>query len=145
MEIITREGATFIVVDAEANYERVCRDGSYSLSGDPDKLGLRAVSVNKEGSSYNEIPWATISSISFAEPLGDLGKEGGEFCSGPVSIAATVHLKSDVTQNNNLVDTTDLGIEGKSERGKIVIPIREIASLRMITDQNWSWAKVTIV
>lgn len=141
VEIVTREGATFIVVEPEANYERVCQDGSYSLSGDPDKLGLRAVSINKDGPSYNEVPWATINSISFAEPIGDLGKEGGEFCSGPVSIAATVHLTSGVTQTNNLIDTTDLGIGGKSERGKLVIPIREIASLKMIGDLNWPWAK----
>ncbi len=141
VEIVTRDGATFIVVEPEANYERVCNDGSYSLSGDPDKLGLRAVSVNKEGSSYNEIPWTTINSISFAEPVGDLSKEGGGFCSGPVSITATIHLKSGVPQTNNLVDTTDLGIEGKSVRGTIVIPIREIANLRMIADQNWPWAK----
>ena len=144
-EIVTREGATFIVVEPEANYERVCNDGQYPLSGDPDKQGLRTIPAdadNKERThSYDEIPWATINSISFAEPIGDLGKEGGEFCSGPVSIAATIHLKNGVTQNNNLVDTTDLGITGKSERGKIVIAIREIANLRMVANQNWSWAK----
>ena len=145
IEIVTREGATFIVVEPEANYERVCTDGQYSLRGDPDKQGLRSVSAdadNRERShSYDEIPWATINSISFAEPIGDLGREGGEYCSGPVSIAATVHLKNGVSQSHKLVDTTDLGITGKSERGKIVIAIREIAGLRRITDENWSWAK----
>lgn len=147
IEIVTRGGGTFIVVEPEANYERVCTDGQYSLNGDPDKQGLRAISAdadNKERShSYDEIPWVAIDAISFVEPIGEISKDlGSDFCPGlPVSIAATVHLKSGVTQSNNLIDTTDLGIRGKSERGTVVIPIREIASLKTVKDQNWSWAK----
>jgi hypothetical protein len=46
IEIVTRGGATFILVEPQANYERVCMDGQYSLNGDPDKQGLRAIAAD---------------------------------------------------------------------------------------------------
>jgi hypothetical protein len=146
IEIVTRGGATFLVVEPQANYERVCIDGQYSPNGDPDTQGLRAISADgndtQRSHSYDEIPWAAIDAISFAEPGGDISEEGGDFCPGqPIWIAATVHLKSGAMQHKNLIDTTDLGIRGKNERGQVVIPIREIARLKTIADQNWSWAQ----
>jgi hypothetical protein len=142
IEIVTRAGATFIVVEPQANYERVCIDGQYSLKGDPDTQGLRAVAAGGDDTqrahAYDEIPWTTIDAISFAEPEGDIG----DFCPGqPISIAATVHLKSGAMQRKSLVDTTDLGIRGRNERGDVVIPIREIDRLKTIADQSWSWAQ----
>jgi hypothetical protein len=147
IEVVTRGGATFTVVEPQANYERVCMDGQYPLNGDPDTQGLRATSADADNPdkphSHDEIPWAAIDAISFAEPTGDISKDlGGSFCPGrPISIAATIHLKGGATQSKNLIDTTDLGIRGKNERGTVVIPIREIASLKTIADQNWPWAK----
>jgi len=141
-EITTREGATFIVVEPQAYYLRLCDAGEYPLSGDPDGTGLRAVVARKPGStSGDEIPWSAIDSIVFSEPEGDLsGELGGQFCDGPASISATVRLKDGSKSRKQLIDTTDRGIEGQTARGGIVIPIRAIASLKMIEDRNWAWA-----
>jgi hypothetical protein len=147
IEVVTRGGATFVVVDPQANYERICSDGMYSPRGDPDTQGLRAIPPEGDDTprshSYDEIPWTVIEAISFAEPMGDISDSGGYFCPGlPLSVAATLHLRSGAMQHKNLVDTTDLGIRGKNERGDVVIPIREIARLKTIADQKWSWSLI---
>jgi hypothetical protein len=144
-EIVTHQGATFIVVEPQAYYLRLCDAGSYPLGGDPDAAGLRAIVAGADAAKRNltsgdAIPWSTIASISFAEPVGKLG---GEFCDGPQSIAAAVRLKDGSTLHRQLIDTTDRGIEGKTAQGDVVIPIRDIARLKMIADGNWAWAANT--
>lgn len=149
-EIVTRQGATFIVVEPQAYYLRLCDAGSYPLGGDPDAAGLRAIVAGADASRRNltsgdVIPWSTIDSIAFSEPAGKLSSElGGEFCDGPQSIAATIRLKDRSTLHRQLIDTTDRGIEGKTVQGDIVIPIRDIARLKMIADGNRAWAASTV-
>lgn len=144
-EIVTREGATFIVVEPQAYYLRLCDAGEYPLGGDPDGTGLRAAVASKPGStSGDEIPWSAIDSIVFSVPEGDLsGELGGQFCNRPASISATVRLKDGSKDHKQLIDTTDRGIEGQTARGGIVIPIRDIARLKMIDDRKWAWAART--
>jgi hypothetical protein len=146
VEITTRAGATFIVVEPQTYYLLLCDAGQYALGGDPDATGLRAIVAGADASKQSsttgdEILWSSIDSIVFAEPAGELSRElGGEFCDGPQSIAATVRLKGGSKVHKHLIDTTDRGIEGKTAQGDIVIPIRDIAKLKMIDNRNWAWA-----
>jgi hypothetical protein len=138
-QITTREGATYTVVEPQANYLRVCWQSEIDISKLADHHGLRIFSREKvtAGQDADEIPWTKIDSVDFGASSGELG----EFCPGmPLSVAADVRFKDGHTEHHDLTDTTDDGIDGLSARGKIVIPVREIAHLSMIPDQNWPWS-----
>jgi len=148
VEITTRGGAAFMVVEPQANYVRICQAGDYAVSRDADMSGLRAVHGDssegyRDPTKGDEIPWDTIVKINFTDLIGNIGGElGGDFCWGqPHAVAATVALRSGDVIQRQLIDTTDRGIEGASERGVIVIPIREIAMLAAVPDQGWPWSK----
>lgn len=147
VEIMIRAGARFIVVEPQANYVRLCGPGTHLASGDIDVSGLRAVSSlsedHRDPTKGEEIPWDTVAEIRFRDLIGNIGGElGGDFCGGqPHAVTATVTLKSGEVIQRQLIDTTDLGIEGVSERGFAVIPIRDIATLAVVPNQGWPWAK----
>jgi hypothetical protein len=138
-QITTREGATYTVVDPQTDYVRICWRSEIDAMKLVDHQGLRIFSQEKvtAGQDADEIPWTRIDSVNFGASSGELG----EFCPGmPKSVAADVRFKDGHTEHHELTDTTDNGIDGLSERGKIVIPVREIARLNMIPDQNWPWS-----
>jgi hypothetical protein len=138
IEVTTRAGATYIVVDPITYYLRVCDEGLVPSDGDADNLGLRAQGAS---SADVEVPWTSLGSIQFGKPIGDLAQTT-HMCSGvPDAVAATVTMKHGSVSQKNFVDTTDEGITGRSERGLIIVPIRAIAKLAVIEDGKWPWAE----
>jgi hypothetical protein len=148
-EITMHNGAVLTVLEPEAYYQQVCGDGLYRSDGDPDADALHAVRVGVDASKwenggmgpYDEIKWAGIDSIVFGKGLGDLG-DATHGCSGtPLNVAATIRFKDGHVEQRALADTTDRGIEGLTERGPVIVPIRDIARLRMVPDGDWDWVK----
>lgn len=138
-EITTRQGGHFLVVDPTPNYERICYEGEIDAFKNTAWQGLRIDSseVKAPAQEEVEIPWEKIDQIQFGAASGDLG----DFCPGlPESIAAEVRYKDGHTEHHALEDTTDDGIDGLTDRGKVVIPLRNVASLKMVPDQNWPWS-----
>lgn len=139
LQITTRGGGNFLVVDAKANYAAACGPGEVDLFSLQDLVGLRPLSgaSSAEPDKIEEILWKDITGVDFGAPSGNIG----DFCEGmPVSLAATVHYKDGTQQKRALQDTTDEGIEGKTERGDIIIPLREIAKLSLVKDEHWPWS-----
>jgi hypothetical protein len=139
VKVTTRAGGTFLIAHPIAKYERFCSDRSVSARGDPDEQGLRIAEA--EGSDSRSIAWSAIEGIDFHELVGDLGA-GVSYglCEGsPKSINATVTFKDGHREQRQLTDTTDQGIAGVSERGPIVVPLRDIARLVAVEDENWPW------
>lgn len=142
VEVITRAGADFVIAHVEMNYERICAEGSYKSGGEPDAIGLRIFlpTGDKLTDQYRpgakEIPWPTIASVTFDKPNG----ETGDYCADlPNAIMANVTFKDGHQERQNLLDTTDRGVGGVTDHGPIVVPLREIASLKVIADGHWSW------
>jgi hypothetical protein len=129
-----RDGTRFTVAHATVDYERICTSGTYSNEGDPEKMGLRLSPESSQ--SPHVIAWADIGSIDFGERTGRVGGYCGDL---PHAVMASVHLKAGSTVSRALLDTTDAGIAGVSERGPIVIPLREVKTLRTIDDGGWAW------
>ncbi len=141
VRVTTREGGAFLIAHPIAKYERFCSDRSVSVRGDPDYQGLRIAGTAAKDSESSSIAWSTIASIDLHEPVGNLG-DGTSYglCEGsPESINATITFKDGHREQRQLIDTTDQGISGVSERGPIVVPIRDIAQLTVIADENWPW------
>ena len=150
LEITTRAGGTFVLAHPVADYERICQQGYYSLRGDPDKRGLR-IRLDADGPREDHLPnagdaksavvaWTEISEIAFEQPVGDLG--ASEFCKGvPDAIAATIRYRDGHQERRRLIDTTDEGILGATERGRVSIPLRAIARLKPVEDKGWDWVK----
>lgn len=110
-QITTREGATYTVVDPEADYLRICWRSEIDALKLVDHQGLRIFSKEKvtAGKDADEIPWTKIDSVNFGAGSGELG----EFCPGmPLSVAADVRFKDGHTEHHELTDTTDKGIRG---------------------------------
>lgn len=148
-EITMHDGAVLTVLEPEAYYQAVCDQGVYRSDGDPDADALRAVRAGVDAAKwenggmgpYDEIKWANINSIAFGKGLGDLG-EATHDCSGtPLNVAAIIRFKDGHVQQRALADTTDRGIEGLTEHGPVIVPIRDIARLRMVPDGDWDWVK----
>lgn len=138
-EITTRQGGHFLVVDPQADYVRICYEGEVDALKNMAWQGLRIDSAEVKAPSQEEqeIPWDKIEHIDFGTPYGDLG----EFCPGlPEYIAADVHYPDGRAEQHKLMDTTDDGINGLTERGKVVIPLRNVASLRVVKNEDWPWA-----
>ena len=139
-QITTRQGMNYLLIDPKANYVRVCWEGEIDAFKNVAWQGLRIDSseVKAPSQEEQEIPWEKIDRVDFGAPSGDLG----EFCPGlPESIAAEVHYKDGHSEHHTLEDTTDDGIEGLGERGKLTIPLRAIAKLQMVPDQEWHWSE----
>ncbi|MGE5624412.1 MAG: hypothetical protein ACM3ZT_02570 [Bacillota bacterium] len=138
-DITTRQGGHFLVVDPKADYVRICHEGEIDAFKNEAWAGLRIDSeeVKAPSQEEQEIPWEKIEHIDFGAPAGDLG----DFCPGlPEDIAAEVHYPDGHMEKHKLEDTTDDGINGLTERGKVVIPLRNVASLKMVPDQKWPWS-----
>jgi hypothetical protein len=146
-EITMHDGTVITVLEPQAYYQAVCDPGTtYRADGEPDAGALRAVRAGVDATKwenggmgpYDEINWTDIDSIVFGKGLGDLGSATRD-CSGtPLNVAATIHFKDGRVAQRALADTTDLGIEGLTERGPAIVPIRDIARLRM-TDGDRDW------
>lgn len=144
LEIKTRAGQTFLIADAKANYLRICWEGQVDLSTLEDYTGLRTGTPPKsEDDGFHhgeELPWSDVDSISFGATHGDLG----EFCPGlPWTVSGEVHRADGKTEQREFEDTTDDGIWGLSERGRVTVPLRNVASLRRVPDQHWPWSEDT--
>ncbi|HJW41091.1 MAG TPA: hypothetical protein VJ476_07665 [Rhizomicrobium sp.] len=144
-----RDGTIFVVIEPGARYLAVCGDGLYKSDGDADDDGLRAVrrgvDPTQETTPDDELKWGELDTIAFGKGLGDIGAHTND-CSGtPLNVAATVRYKDGHTEQRALPDTTDLGIEGRTARGYLIAPIRDIAKLRMVADERWNWAKDSTV
>ena len=151
LEITTRAGGTFVLAHPVADYERICQEGSYSLRGDPDKRGLR-IRVDADAPREDHLPnagnatspvvaWTEIAEIAFEQPVGDLGA-ASDFCQGaPDAVAAAIRYRDGHEERRRLIDTTDGGILGATERGRISIPLRAIAKLKRVEDKGWDWVK----
>jgi|GEM_PF-5710383 len=139
-EITTRQGGHFLVVDPHANYLRVCYESQFDVMKLTAWTGLRIDESEAKpavGQDQVEIPWADIDRVDFGAPSGELG----DFCPGlPQYLAATVRFKDGHTEQHKLEDTTDDGVDGSAERGNVVIPLRNIASLTMVKDEKWPWS-----
>src|SRR5262249_41375682 len=134
LEITTRAGSAFVLAHPVVNYERGCSPGAYPLYGDPEKRGPRVRgdrNGNKGGSERppsseaasaksEAVQWTALAEIEFGELVGD----AGEYCDGPDSVSAKISYRDGHQEQRMLIDTTDRGIEGVSERGPITIPIR---------------------
>jgi hypothetical protein len=141
-EITMHNGAVLTVLEPEAFYQAICDQGLYRVDGDPDADALRAVRSRADPTTaigpYDQIKWSDIDSIAFGKGLGNQL----DYCSDtPLNVAATIHFKDGHVEQRALADTTDRGIEGMAERGPVVVPIRDIARLRMVPDGDWDWAK----
>ena len=142
VEVITRAGAMFVIAHIELNYERICTEGSFKRGGDPDAIGLRVfLPTGDELTDQNrpnakEIPWPTVANVTFDKPNG----ETGDYCADlPNAIQANVTFKDGHQERQNLLDTTDRGLAGVTDHGPIVVPLREIANLKVIADAHWPW------
>lgn len=154
IEITTRAGGTFLLVRPVVNYERICSPGSYALQGDPDKRGLRIRADESVGDPELKRPhssdagsektdavlWTAIAEIEFAELVGDLGTSA--FCGGsPDAVAAKISYRDGRQERRQLIDTTDRGIDGLSDRGRTTVPLRNISRLRTVENRDWDWVK----
>jgi hypothetical protein len=150
-EITMHDGTVLTVLEPQAYYQAVCDPGTtYRTDGEPDADALRAVHAGVDATKwenggmgpYDEIKWTDIDSIVFGKGLGDLG-DATHDCSGtPLNVAATIRFKGGRVAQRALADTTDLGIEGLTERGPAIVPIRDIAQLRMAEgDRDWVGAQ----
>jgi hypothetical protein len=140
LKVTSRDGHVFEIAHAEVNYERICEEGSFPADGDPEHAGLRVFTadVDPPSTQGKVIPWSSINRVAFSSPIGDLGNSW-HFCVGPLAIAATVTFHDGHQEQQQLIDTTDWGLTGTSERGKITIPLRNIARLDLVKDAEWPW------
>jgi len=140
LQITTRGGGNFLVAGVEVSYVAVCYPGSYSPYDNVDDRGLRfSVKPQKpDDPDYGDVLWKDIDSVSFGAPAGNRGGA----CDGlPTRVAAVVHYKDGHNESRDLEDTTDFGIEGQTDHGKIIVPLREVAKLGLVPDQDWPWAR----
>jgi len=142
VEIVTRAGADFVIAHVELNYERICAEGAYKRDGDPEAVGPRIFLPTSDEltdqyrPNAKAIPWRAIASVSFDKPN---GATGGYCADLPNAVMADVVFADGRQERQNLLDTTDRGLSGVTDHGPIVVPLREIASLKLLADGHWPW------
>jgi hypothetical protein len=139
LQITTRAGGNFLVVLDHVEYLKNCYAGSYDPYEGTDDQGLRASAPDPDPKQkqWEEIRWRKIDSVSFGATSGD----AGGFCPGTPTEVAAVVAHGDDRDNRSLLTTTDEGIIGSTERGRVTIAIQDIAKLVKIPDQHWPWSE----
>ncbi len=136
VEVTTRSGIVLVLAHAELNYQRICHVGSYDREGSPAPAGL--LYYDSGDPNPKTVAWSAVDTVTFADATGN----AGEFCQDlPDAIEATVLFKDGHKERHALQDTTDRGLEGVTEHGKVVVPLRNVASLKPVTPGIWPWVE----
>jgi hypothetical protein len=139
LQITTRAGATFTVVLDKIEYLQNCFAGSYDPYEGIDDQGLRASAPDPDPKQkqWEEIRWRRIDSVTFGAVSGD----AGGFCAGTPTQVEAVIIHGQDQDKRMLLTTTDEGIIGETERGRVTIAIQDIAKLVKVPDQHWPWSE----
>lgn len=139
LQITTRAGGNFLVVLDHVEYLQNCHSGKYEPYEGTDEQGLRAAAPNPDAAQkqWEEIRWRKIDSVTFGAVAGN----AGGFCDGTPTQVAAVIAHGEDQDKRTLLTTTDEGIIGASERGRVTIAIQDIAKLVKIPDQHWPWSE----